>query len=112
MPSERAPEESVTMSSETPTVVHSPSGSAEVTRTRVTARVPARPSRMRTLKSTSWTSLSSGWRGLRARGAPPRGVVEGVAGADALADSQDPLAVDDQADGRLRHVATVVLALD
>jgi uncharacterized protein (TIGR02246 family) len=49
MPSARASQEAVTMSSETPTVVHSPAGSAEVTSTRVTALVPARPSRMRTL---------------------------------------------------------------
>ena len=58
MPSVRASHEAVTMSSETPTVVHSASGSAVVTRTRVTARVPARPSRMRTLKSTRLPSLS------------------------------------------------------
>ena len=37
------------MSSDTPTVVHSPSASAEVSITRVTALVAARPSRMRTL---------------------------------------------------------------
>ena len=69
----RASQEAVTMSSETPTVVHSASGSAEVTRTRVTARVPARPSRMRTLKSTRLTSLSSGWRGSGRGAGPGRG---------------------------------------
>ncbi len=37
------------MSSDTPTVVHSPSWSAEVSITLVTALVAARPSRIRTL---------------------------------------------------------------
>ena len=37
------------MSSETPTVVHSPTVSAEVSITLVTALVAARPSRIRTL---------------------------------------------------------------
>src|SRR4029453_12118155 len=40
------------------------------------------------------------------------GLVEGGGGADALADGQDPLAVDEQADGGLGEVAAVLLALD
>src|SRR4029434_244357 len=134
MPSERASQEAVTMASRTPTVVHSPSGSAEVTRTRVTARVPARPSRMRTLKSTRPTSLSSGWRGARARrrawsrawtGPTPsptartrspanarRAGASEASPASSLRTRQAPLAVDDQADGGLGDVAAVFLALD
>jgi hypothetical protein len=110
MPSARASQEAVTMSSETPTVVHSPSGSAEVTRTRVTARVPARPSRMRTLKSTSWTSFSSGWRGLRARRRAWSRALEGERRVEAA-----PLATDQQLEGGvgdLEGIAAVLQLLD
>src|SRR5215218_6683088 len=41
-----------------------------------------------------------------------QGLVEGVDGADALAGGQDPLAVDEQAHGRLRDVAAVGLAFN